>query len=50
VLPKVFEMGAIARLAASGDPIASWMPVWSSLLFGGVMLAASCWVFDRKDY
>jgi ABC-type transport system involved in multi-copper enzyme maturation permease subunit len=50
VRPKVFEMGAIARLAASGDPIASWMPVWSSLLFGGVMLAASCWVFDRKDY
>ena len=50
VLPKVFEMGAMARMAASGDPIASWMPLWSSLLFGGVMLAASCWVFDHKDY
>lgn len=50
ILPKVFEMGAMASLAMSGDPIASWMPVWSSLLFGGVMLAASYWVFDHKDY
>jgi ABC-type transport system involved in multi-copper enzyme maturation permease subunit len=50
MLPKVFEMGGMARLAMAGGPIESWMPVWSSLLFGGVMLAASYWVFDHKDY
>ena len=50
ILPKVFDIAAMARMAASGDPIASWMPLWSSLLFGGVMLAASYWVFEHKDY
>ena len=48
--PKVFDLGNMARLALEGKAFTTWMPVWSSALFAGLMLAAGLWAFARKDY
>src|SRR5216683_417700 len=39
-LPKVFDLGRIARSLVLGDRVDEWMPVWSSALFGVVVLGA----------
>jgi hypothetical protein len=49
-LPKVFDLGRIARSLVLGNPIDNWMPVWSSGLFGIAVLAAGIYVFARKNY
>jgi ABC-type transport system involved in multi-copper enzyme maturation permease subunit len=50
VLPKVFDLGNMARQIVLGDPIMSWMPVWSSLLFGVVVLGCGLFAFSRRNY
>jgi hypothetical protein len=50
VFPKVFDLGNMARLALEGKAFTTWMPVWSSALFAGLMLAAGLGAFARKDY
>jgi ABC-type transport system involved in multi-copper enzyme maturation permease subunit len=50
VLPKVFDLGNMARQIVLGDPITSWMPVWSSLLFGVVVLSGGLFAFSRRNY
>jgi ABC-2 type transport system permease protein len=49
-LPKVFDVGRIARALVLGDPIGSWMPIWSSTLFGIVILSTGLFVFSRRNY
>ncbi len=49
-LPKVFDLGNMARQIVLGTPITSWMPVWSSALFGLVVLSGSLFAFSRRDY
>jgi ABC-2 type transport system permease protein len=49
-LPKTWEIGSLARQLVLGHPIGNWMPLWSSALFGAVMLGASLFVFSRRDY
>jgi ABC-type transport system involved in multi-copper enzyme maturation permease subunit len=49
-LPKVWDMGAIGRRLVIGTPIESWMPAWSSALFGAVMLATGLFIFSRRNY
>jgi len=49
-LPKVFDLGGIARSLVLGNPIDNWMPVWSSGLFGVAVLGAGIYVFARKNY
>ena len=49
-LPKVFDLGRIARSLVLGDRIDNWMPVWSSGLFGVAVLGAGIYVFARKNY
>ena len=49
-LPKVFDLGRIARSLVLGDRIDNWMPVWSSGLFGVAILSAGIYVFARKNY
>ena len=49
-LPKVWDMGAIGRRLVIGAPIESWMPAWSSALFGAVMLVAGLFIFSRRNY
>ncbi len=50
VFPKVFDLGNSSRLALEGRGFESWMPLWSSAIFGLVMLAAGLWFFERRDY
>jgi ABC-type polysaccharide/polyol phosphate export permease len=50
ILPKVFDLGNMARQIVLGDPITSWMPVWSSLLFGVVVLSCGLFAFSRRNY
>jgi len=48
--PKIFDLGNMSRLALQERVFQSWMPLWSSALFGAVMLSAGLWCFARKDY
>jgi ABC-type transport system involved in multi-copper enzyme maturation permease subunit len=50
VLPKVFDLGSMARQIVLGETITSWMPVWSSLLFGIVVLSGGLFAFSRRNY
>lgn len=50
VLPKVYEVGRMTMDLLRGRSIESWMPVWSSAAFAGVMLAAAFYIFSRKNY
>ena len=50
VLPKVFDLGRISRALVLGDPIGDWMPVWSSALFGLVVLGNGLYAFARRNY
>jgi ABC-type transport system involved in multi-copper enzyme maturation permease subunit len=50
VLPKVFDLGRISRALVLGDPITDWMPVWSSALFGLVVLSTGLFAFARRNY
>jgi hypothetical protein len=49
-LPKVWDLGNIGRKLVMGVPIEDWMPVWSSALFGVVVLSAGLLVFSRRNY
>jgi len=50
VLPKVFDLGRMVRSIVLGEPAGSWMPVWSSALFGVVVLGAGLYAFSRRNY
>ncbi len=50
LFPKVYDLGNMARLAMEGRAFTTWMPLWSSALFGAVVLAAGLWSFARRDY
>jgi ABC-type transport system involved in multi-copper enzyme maturation permease subunit len=50
VFPKVFDLGRISRALVLGDPIGDWMPVWSSALFGLVVLGTGLYAFARRNY
>lgn len=49
-LPKVFDLGRMLRWLVLGIPVTDWMPVWSSAIFGVVMLGAALCVFQRRNY
>ncbi|MCI0362937.1 MAG: ABC transporter permease [Phycisphaerales bacterium] len=50
VLPKVWDLGDLSRRLVMGQPMGTWMPVWSTALFGLVTLGAGLVVFTRKNY
>ncbi|MBN1998731.1 hypothetical protein JW935_14325 [candidate division KSB1 bacterium] len=49
-LPKTSELGNITQLVTRNAPVSSWMPLWSSLLFGLFMFGVSAALFQRKNY
>jgi len=49
-LPKVWDLGNIGRKLVTGAPIEDWMPLWSTALFGAVVLSAGLFVFSRRNY
>jgi ABC-type transport system involved in multi-copper enzyme maturation permease subunit len=50
VLPKVVDIANMMMTVVKGEPIESWMPVWSSALFGAACLAAGLYIFEKKNY
>ncbi|HWR81705.1 MAG TPA: hypothetical protein VN285_00225 [Candidatus Deferrimicrobium sp.] len=50
VLPKPGEIGELADALALGHAVASWQPVYSSLLFAAVGLIVAVVVFKRQSY
>jgi len=50
IMPKTAELGNLTRLMVEGKEVSSWMPLWSSLLFGAVLFGATVYLFYRKDY
>lgn len=49
-LPKVVDNGNILRHIVMGQPVESWMPVWSTAIFGIACLAGGVYLFQRKNY
>ncbi|GAB4364304.1 MAG: ABC transporter permease subunit [Calditrichia bacterium] len=49
-LPKTAELGHITQMLVRRMPVASWMALWSSLLFGLVMFVLSQIIFSRKNF
>jgi ABC-type transport system involved in multi-copper enzyme maturation permease subunit len=50
VLPKTSELGSMARRVIVHQPIESWMPVWTTALFGAVVLALGVRRFSQKTF
>ncbi len=50
VLPKFADVGTIMMNIVQGKIIDSWMPVWSTALFGLVCLGTGLYRFQKKNY
>jgi ABC-type transport system involved in multi-copper enzyme maturation permease subunit len=50
LLPKVYDMGRMTLNTVRGKGVDSLAPVWTSALFAAVMLAATLYIFSRRDY
>ncbi len=50
VLPKTSDVAVIIRHLILNQPVNSWMPVWSTALFGAVVLALGLWRFQRRSF
>ena len=49
-LPKVYDLGSMTLNFVRRMPVETWTPVWSSALFGAVVLSAALAIFARKDF
>jgi ABC-type transport system involved in multi-copper enzyme maturation permease subunit len=50
VLPKTSDISVIIRHLILNEPVDSWMPVWSTALFGAVVLGAGILHFRRRSF
>ena len=50
ILPKPGGINMISAAQITEQPIESWLPLWTSLLFMVTMLALSIYYFKKKDY
>ncbi len=50
LLPKVIDIGQILGKIVQEQPVESWMPVWSTALFGMVCLGGGLWLFQRRNF
>ena len=50
VLPKTSEISQIIWRMIIRQPIESWMPVWSTAIFGAVALCLGLWRFQRRTF
>ena len=49
-LPKTAEISVIIRHVILNQPVESWMPVWSTAIFGAVVLGTGLWLFRRRTF
>ncbi len=50
VLPKVYGIGKLTLDIVRRQPVTSLFPVWSSALFGAIVLAGAIYIFVRRDF
>ena len=50
LLPKVIDIGQILGKIVQEQPVESWMPVWSTALFGMACLGGGLWLFQRRNF
>jgi ABC-type transport system involved in multi-copper enzyme maturation permease subunit len=50
VLPKTADVSVIIRDLILGRAVAGWMPVWSTALFGAVVLGLGLWRFRNRSF
>jgi len=50
ISPKTDELGDVAVSLAVKQPVDSWLPLGSALVFSVVMSCLAVWVFRRRDY
>jgi ABC-type transport system involved in multi-copper enzyme maturation permease subunit len=49
-LPKISDVSAIVWDLITDQPVDSWMPVWSTALFGAAVLGLGLWRFQRRSF
>lgn len=49
-LPKIAELGEMNITLVLGNPIESWMPLWTSAISGAAMLSIATYIFAKKDF
>jgi ABC-type transport system involved in multi-copper enzyme maturation permease subunit len=50
LLPKVVDIGKMMTDVIKGQPIESWMPFWTTALFGLACLGGGLYIFEKKNY
>ncbi len=50
VLPKTNEIGTLVLDYAGGRDVVTWLPLWSSVLFGLVLTFLTLWRFKQKEF
>lgn len=50
VLPKIWEVRGITQNLILNKPVESWMPIWSTGIFGIVVLGIGVWRFQKRTY
>jgi ABC-2 type transport system permease protein len=49
-LPKVYDLGTMTLNAIQSRSFDGFMPIWTSAVFGAVVLSAALVVFSRRDF
>ena len=49
-LPKVYDLGKITLDAIQSRSFSGFMPIWTSAVFGALVLSAALMVFSRRDF
>jgi len=49
-LPKVYDLGKMTLDAIQDRTFNGYMPIWTSALFGVVVLSGALWIFSRRDF
>jgi len=50
VLPKTADISLIIWRLILQEPVESWMPLWSTALFGAVVLGIGLWRFEKRSF
>jgi ABC-type transport system involved in multi-copper enzyme maturation permease subunit len=49
-LPKVYDMGHLTLDLIQRNPVNAFMPIWTSALFGAIVLGTAVYAFQRRDF
>jgi ABC-2 type transport system permease protein len=49
-LPKVYDIGKMTLDAIQSRSFSGFMPIWTSAIFGAVVLSAALAIFSRRDF